>query len=993
MDVGLMYEGLPKQNDSQPRQSFPDKGSCEETFEGVVAGSEPKHICLHHEQEQRPTRTNPEVSYDGDSLIVVADTPQAFKVGIRMQTNPYYNTLDADVHFKIKVKTGKPGEHKFYHPRDLPGMFFGDLGHTSFQVRLLFPRLKTSAAGEAKDVKKHLTDEEYNLFMNGAVIPALKSTYTSNQTQYIPPTAEVGKLKAYAKTWETQSGGGNAVPFKHFLAAHGMREFWDGVQQRLSSEPRLAKFQDAVFYCDVKNTKQEFLRGELLDAMEAYDTFFTSNFHREFIQTAYFDIASMITPAAATNARTGFRDKSYPRGSVPSTYLWKTCCLEAHLAMIRAEWFEDQSGQATHYASGFLYEAQSMTLLPPATAWIREAGLVYMQFYNSSKAIGDAGSYYLWQQEDLTHLGIDTYELQNDSRARGYEAMSKNYIRYKKRASASYQASATSDFGSRVEARVHVLVFSEMLKHLQHQRRTWGPPSGNTRGFVTPTTGIAPAVARDADSEGDDGDAEDGENSRESEDDNIDGEYGDDSRDEDADGGMRSGEDSGDEDADGGMRSSEDSGNDEAPVRYRTARPVDDTDLSCFWSIRTEEYCQFMFMQYHRYTTVIDMTLRVSDRYGIRLAATRLIAIMFRLLAASSSLMLGGGRESVLWYGPEGSAPEGEAVPRRGLGLGHTMQKYGFGWLMRGINWEELRLPDADEAPHRWVALDYMLRTFYRRDSLSAYRSRIVENCGYVCRVIASESDKAKADQYKRMAMYTLLRLWRLQILTHWGEYRRQGGVYDDERDVGRILERNFMSMEGLHTTFAVDFVIMNGNTQKFKHPRPIFEYYWNPGQTIKNPQPVRENKTKKAKGYPKLPDVEPEDTELPVWRRESWANSPYRVWYNRVCQALHARGEDEGAKWVEDFYILFWRTNFVVPYPPQDLKAFHAKQSHSKDKDHGKEKPIAITAVREGPPNNFFLTTEPREGWPSSASDRGLNVSESDRFGIESLTATALLP
>ena len=108
------------------------------------------------------------------------------------------------------------------------------------------------------------------------------------------------------------------------------------------------------------------------------------------------------------------------------------------------------------YFEGFLQEAAQLTVLAPSQSIARQAGLVYSQFYASSKEMFDSAKTYPFTNDKLEVLAIDPVLRKAWAKKRGAEAFDSkviqdSYLHSKLRCHETLLSSYQKSFGVREE--------------------------------------------------------------------------------------------------------------------------------------------------------------------------------------------------------------------------------------------------------------------------------------------------------------------------------------------------------------------------------------------------------------------------------------------------------------------------------------------------------------------------------------------------------------
>ncbi|KAL4755616.1 uncharacterized protein BDW70DRAFT_165305 [Aspergillus foveolatus] len=217
----------------------------------------------------------------------------------------------------------------------------------------------------------------------------------------------------------------------------------------------------------------------MTDQFEAYwyhaiaDTYTSDEF--------YFDIAKEVCPSGTSRVAVQqecMHTEQAPQ-SLPRSLLWKRCCLESYAAWIQNPHGANKDGlRQTFYPMTMLQDSGSLRLETHVVSWSRQAGLLYSQFYSSTKEIFAAGNIYPFTNSAIESLALDpklrkTWQLVGKGLSHDPVSLIRAYLYTKQRCHHALQGSSQKSFGTREEHRVCKALFDQIDTEFQHRQLTW----------------------------------------------------------------------------------------------------------------------------------------------------------------------------------------------------------------------------------------------------------------------------------------------------------------------------------------------------------------------------------------------------------------------------------------------------------------------------------------------------------------------------------------
>lgn len=106
---------------------------------------------------------------------------------------------------------------------------------------------------------------------------------------------------------------------------------------------------------------------------------------------------------------------------------------------------------------------------------------------------------------------------------------------------------------------------------------------------------------------------------------------------------------------------------------------------SYVWSIPSEDWMGYLRGNYHKLTTAFELGYSTAPNKAIGLERTRVLFAILQMLQMFFNAQW--SRSSLL------NAGHSQNGSIRGMGMGQTMEKYGFGWWLHQVDWNKYEIP------------------------------------------------------------------------------------------------------------------------------------------------------------------------------------------------------------------------------------------------------------------------------------------------------------
>ncbi|KAI5779916.1 hypothetical protein DFH27DRAFT_365363 [Peziza echinospora] len=405
---------------------------------------------------------NAEITVDVDSFLALPKSLAFVLKGIDMCfCPPRTANLSSNIHLWCTVNVENANgavKHIKVPYHHVPNTYLGRVnGFSECEVFVFFPHLYYPERPTT-----FLTDNQLQRFCN-LFLQAIHETKEFGRAfqQHLPSSFEQAHAMSYARSRETGVNEAAAIPkqqaLHYFLPARGLEQVWTSVSQAIHGGGNF-DLADPVLLVSSKNMKTMYREHNL----ESLITGFYSTWKTVFKPDAFYPHSTWIDIGKETVSI----------AEEPETYLWRTTCLEAKREAFKMD--VPRSGmRGAMYNWAQLADVGNMTLEPGRKHPLLACGLVYSQFYSSTKEIFDAAKAYPFQDKIIEGLAIDASLQEEWKRLGNMPANSWSakkarlaYVSSKARVGHSLSSSIGKTYGIREEHRMTldlVLVLNERM--------------------------------------------------------------------------------------------------------------------------------------------------------------------------------------------------------------------------------------------------------------------------------------------------------------------------------------------------------------------------------------------------------------------------------------------------------------------------------------------------------------------------------------------------
>ena len=357
------------------------------------------------------------VEYDIDSILGFPTSLAVASSGVRAILYPcFINNIQSDLHIQMNLPPDVETSRRSVQIREVPHFLFGRLvGLLDINLYILFPRLyfdnrKTNFP----------TQSQLARFFDHILLPAIYANTSPGSVQHYPASYEDAKLKALAQSSEMRSGyRSSQAPFRvqllHYdLPTESLHAIWQEVIAR-TRLPGNKHFQDARLFLNAKNLKVETKRLGPLACFTDFLQRWSQSCNGTYLhpKTTWIDYGKEIVypfSALASPDTPPHEQPDRPTSERPHVHLWRKCCLENLVQHARERSNVNQGGfRTTYYQFAQTAESADLTMTPNKSNLFFQGGLVYSQFYSSTKEIFDAAKTYPFDNPALEALAVDPH--------------------------------------------------------------------------------------------------------------------------------------------------------------------------------------------------------------------------------------------------------------------------------------------------------------------------------------------------------------------------------------------------------------------------------------------------------------------------------------------------------------------------------------------------------------------------------------------------------
>ena len=449
--------------------------SWERLYTGQVSKDEASYVptvsLLQAKQNFSILPRQSKTQWDLDSILAFPRSLAFARRGIVYSPNPLITAnISTDIHLTMSVPDLSDPEHpkNIRQPlKKVPHYCFGKVnGFPELSIFLFFPRLYDADYDFIR-----LSNEVLQRWTDNILLPAIYEHLPSGHTQHVPASWRQGQLESLAFGYEkAQKKTGMASRQQALvitLQPHYLNPIWRSIL-RLVEIPGYQDFKGVQLFVSGKNLKMAYKHQTVAKLYCHINTSW-----RRYINTCYIEEDQLFVDIGKEIVApdTFLQDEEMPAGTQPQVYLWRRCCLKSYVT-----WFRQacntkvkESTMSQLYFEGFLQEAAQLTVLTPPRSIARQAGLVYSQFYASSKEMFDSAKTYPFANDRLEVLAIDpvlrkAWAKKGKAESFDSDVIQRAYLHSKIRCHEALLSSGQKSFGVREEHRVTMTLLRSLME-------------------------------------------------------------------------------------------------------------------------------------------------------------------------------------------------------------------------------------------------------------------------------------------------------------------------------------------------------------------------------------------------------------------------------------------------------------------------------------------------------------------------------------------------
>jgi hypothetical protein len=456
----------------------------------------PVQISLAY-SESRPSLQSDRplsVVYDIDSFLGFPTSLAVAASGLSIMLYPSFRlNIRTDLHLQVTLPESVESSRRSVKIRDIPHFLLGHLvGHLKIDVYILLPGLYTEDRSTNFPCQSHLEQ-----FFDRILLPAIYENVDATYLQHLPASYEDAKLKALAGSSERLSGVSRSeapprVQLLHYhLASESLSAIWDGMLRRLRL-PGNRHFRGTQLFLNGKNMKMETKRRTPLVCFTDFLRQLSQSCDGRYLRPSmtYIDYGKeTVYPISRFQPADLSPDDNLEK---PHVHLWRRCCLQSFVRNAQTRCDIQRGGfQTTYYHWSQTKEAANMTLTPNKTNLFRKGGLIYSQFYASTKELFDSAKTYPFDNPALEALAVDPYltkatQMVGGGRGIDLGKVEQSYLRSRDRTLAAIRTNAGKSYGVREEHRVNLELLQAIAAILETPLVQVGAAKPLTPGIGNP---------------------------------------------------------------------------------------------------------------------------------------------------------------------------------------------------------------------------------------------------------------------------------------------------------------------------------------------------------------------------------------------------------------------------------------------------------------------------------------------------------------------------
>ena len=366
--------------------------------------------------------------------------------------------IKTDIHIETSISTVQGIQSIPFHK--IPHIYLGSLGYfEDCKIYVFFPFLYATDRESS-----FITDSEYERFIN-VLLEEISKVYDSGILQHLPSSFQDARAKGRATGKErgvqVDKGEAKIQMLHYMLLGDCLPVVWEGVLRRLRA-PGFRDLRKPILLLNAKNLKTMFRSSDPRKLVQQFLEAWKGAIDATYLlpQQTWIDIGKEVVASQT--------------GVYATTFLWKQCCLVHTLKEFKLNC--PKSGfRENFYPWALTQDTCNMTFMPGKRHPLAFMGLVYSQFYSSTKEMFDVAKTYPFQDTSLEGLAIDAKLWQlwrKDSGNTGAnwcrERIQKAYLSAKERVNIALEASTEKCYGTREEHRMTWTLFTQVGNQIQN---------------------------------------------------------------------------------------------------------------------------------------------------------------------------------------------------------------------------------------------------------------------------------------------------------------------------------------------------------------------------------------------------------------------------------------------------------------------------------------------------------------------------------------------
>lgn len=423
-------------------------------------------------ERPKSSELHPIATFDIDSIMAIPNSLAVARQGLKVFFYPpRHLNIQKDLHLYLPIVNPLSNRTKNVPICKIPHILLGQVfGFSELNLYLFFPQLYSP-------VKKtnFLTDSHLERFYHKLFLPALYATCPPDITQRLPASMQKAKMDSNSRSKENRSRNtktfGSMQYLSYLIAPQYLAGIWSFIEIHCS-DSGIQDFGGLFLFLDGKDYKSITRQNspELCYQMFLDQLMLSCDNRYLNPDSTWLDYGKEVVNNSTQLSPLIF-DSQFSSDNPPITYLWRQCCLQSYVKQVE-EFGKEKSFRHTIYPWALTNDTCNMSMTPTIHSELRNAGLLYSQFYSITHESFKAGGTYPFDNVALEGLAVDSELASSWLNVGGgskwdMKCVRNAYIASKNRCRMAILSDCGKSFGIREEHRVSLTLLSKIRSELQ----------------------------------------------------------------------------------------------------------------------------------------------------------------------------------------------------------------------------------------------------------------------------------------------------------------------------------------------------------------------------------------------------------------------------------------------------------------------------------------------------------------------------------------------